>query len=55
MGHVTKSRLFQGRLVVRMLGLATTDLLQIWNLYVDPLQRYQRGRKMQTIGWFGGL
>jgi len=28
---------------------------QIWNLYIDPLQRYERCRKMQKLGWFGGL
>jgi len=27
---------------------------QIWNLYVDPIQRYERRRKMQKIWWFGG-
>jgi len=28
---------------------------QIWNLYVDPQQRYERRRKMKKIGWFWRL
>jgi len=28
---------------------------QIWNLHVDPLQRHQKWRKMQKLGWFGRL
>jgi len=28
---------------------------QIWNLYVNSLQRYERRRKMQKFGWFGVL
>jgi len=30
-------------------------LYQIWNLYVYPLQRYERRRKIQKFGWFGWL
>jgi len=28
---------------------------QIWSLYVYSLRRYERRRKMQKLGWFGGL
>jgi len=28
---------------------------QIWNLYVDTLQRYKRRWKMPKCGWIGGL
>ena len=28
---------------------------KIWSLYVYSLRRYKRRRKMQKLGWFGGL
>ena len=29
-------------------------MYEICNLYVDPLQRYKRRRKMQKLEWFVG-
>jgi len=29
------------------------SVYQIWNVYVDPLRRYERQQKMQKYGWFG--
>jgi len=56
MGHVTSPRLFQGRFVDHMLGLAMANLcIKIKIPILDALQRYEWRRKMQKFGWLRGL
>jgi len=46
---------FYGRFVVRRPYAGTSydrPVYQIWNLYIDPLQRHNRRWKMQKFGWF---
>jgi len=52
MGHVSQTTPLSGTVCS---PYAWTDLYQIWNLYVDTLQIYERRRKMQKFGWFGEL
>jgi len=55
MGHVTITTPLSGKFCHRWSwNIYDWAVYQIWNLYIVPLHRYERRRKMQKLAWFGG-
>jgi len=54
--HVTQTRPFQGRFVVRRLGLATVNLYTKYEVsmltHYEDMNGHEKGKNW---GWFGGL
>jgi len=55
MGHMTITMPLSGTVCCRWAGTSFDQAMyQISNLYIHPLLRYEKQRKMHKLGWFGG-
>jgi len=54
MGHMSQTTPLSGTVCSPYAGTSyDRPVYQIWNLYFDPLRRYERWQKMHKLGWFG--